>query len=350
MAWRKTLIPPSVSIRQAIEVIDIGANQICLVVDQEEHLLGTVTDGDVRRAILRGLDMEAPVELVMNREPHVAAPDESDEVLLNRMMTEVIRQIPLLDAGGRVVGLAYIDNLLKPAERRDNWVVLMAGGLGTRLHPLTETAPKPLLSVGDKPLLETILESFVHYNFHRFYISLNYKGEMIKDHFGDGSRWNAEIRYIEEDRRLGTAGALRLIPQRPETPIMVMNGDLLTRVNFQYLLDYHRQHLSKATMCVRAYDFQIPFGVVKIEGTRIKEIDEKPLQSFFVNAGIYVLEPELIDLIPADQYFDMTTLFETVIEAGHTTAVFPIREYWLDVGRMDDLSQANGEFDRVFRK
>lgn len=350
MPWRKTLTPPTATIRQAIEVIDIGANQICLVVDQEEHLLGTVTDGDIRRAILRGLDMEAPVELVMNRDPHVASPNESDEVLLNRMMVEIIRQIPLLDGERRVVGLAYIDDLLKPAESRDNWVVLMAGGLGTRLRPLTENAPKPLLSVGDKPLLETILESFVDYNFRRFYISLNYKGEMIKNHFGDGGRWNVDIRYIEENRRLGTAGALQLIPERPTAPLVVMNGDLLTRMNFQHLLDYHRQQEAVATMCVRAYDFQVPFGVVKIEGTRIKGIDEKPLHSFFVNAGIYVLEPDLIDLIPAGQYFDMTTLFETVIEAGHTTAVFPIREYWLDVGQIDDLTRAAGEFDQVFGK
>ncbi len=347
--WRETLIGPTATIHQAIKAIDSSSRQIALVVDGEDRLLGTVTDGDIRRAILRGADMDAPVGNVMKDEPHVARESDSNESLLNRMVSESVRQFPLLDDGGRVTGLVYIDDLMSPAEKRDNWVVIMAGGLGTRLRPLTDSAPKPLLPVGDKPLMETIVEGFLEHEFRQFYISVNYKAEMIKEHFGDGEKWNATIRYIHEDRPLGTAGALRLIKDRPEAPIIVMNGDLLTRVNFQHLLDYHREHKARATMCVREYDFQVPFGVVKIADNRITGIDEKPLHSFFVNAGIYVLDPELIDLIPKGEFFDMTTLFEAIIAAEHNTAVFPIREYWIDVGRINELNQANGDFGKEFK-
>ena len=226
----------------------------------------------------------------------------------------------------------------------------MAGGLGSRLQPLTEDKPKPLLSVGDKPILETILESFIEQNFRRFYISVNYKADAIKKHFADGGRWNAEIRYLEEETRLGTAGALDLIPERPELPLLVMNGDLLTRVNFRDLLDYHLDQKAQATMCVREYDFQVPFGVVEIEDHHILSIDEKPVHRFFVNAGIYVLEPGLIDLIPKGEYFDMTDLFARAIEKGHETQAFPIHEYWIDVGRIDDLDRANHDHENGLDK
>ncbi len=348
MKWKKTLVPEHTTIRDAIQVIDASSLQICLVVSEDGRLLGTVTDGDIRRAILKGTDMTEPVRRVMNTKPRVGSQAESQASLLASMAEKQIHQIPILDADGRIVDLASIENLLGGVRTPDNWIVLMAGGLGKRLRPLTEEAPKPLLPVGKKPLLETILENFIQQDFRHFYISVNYKGQMIKDHFGDGSRWNVEIRYLDEDRQLGTAGALHLIPERPQTPLIVMNGDLLTRVNFQHLLEYHAQHESSATMCVRQYDFQVPFGVVHIDDDRIREIDEKPIHSFFVNGGIYALEPDVIDFIPSDELFHMTTLFERVIGSGRKTAVFPIHEYWLDVGRVDDLNRANGEFDDVF--
>jgi len=277
----------------------------------------------------------------MNPKPVTAAADATRDALFKKMTTDLLRQIPLVDSGGRVVGLVHMRELTPPIESRDNWVVLMAGGLGERLRPLTDKTPKPLLSVGSKPILESILEGFVEQKFRRFYISVNYKAAAIKRHFGDGRKWNVDIRYLEEDSRLGTAGALRLVPERPNTPFIVMNGDLVTRVNFQDLLDYHDQQRSKATMCVRQYDFQVPFGVVGINGNRIRMIDEKPVQRFLVNAGIYVLDPYLISLIPGDRAFDMTDLFARAIEAGRDTAAFPIHEYWLDVGRLDDLQRAN---------
>jgi len=311
-------------------------------------LLGTVTDGDIRRGLLRGLGLEAPIDAIMKRDPLTAKPKTGREKLLATMADRMLRQIPLLDADGRVVGLALIDELIRPASGRRNPVVLMAGGIGSRLMPLTKSAPKPLLSVGDKPLLETILEGFVKQDFRRFFISVNYKAQMIKEHFGDGRKWDADIRYLEEDRPLGTAGALRLLPERPKEPMIVMNGDLLTRVNFHHLLDYHGQSASKATMCVREYDFEVPFGVVEIEDNRIRSLDEKPVHNFFVNAGIYVLDSEVVDLIPAGETCDMTALFESIIGEGLPAVAFPIREYWLDVGSVDQLKRANWEFESLF--
>ena len=345
--WRRTLLPPGGVIADAIKVIDDSALQICLVVDDAGKLLGTVTDGDIRRGLLRGLGLEAPIGAIMKRDPLTAKPKTGREKLLAIMADSTLRQIPLLDADGRAVGLALIDEMIQPACGRRNPVVLMAGGIGSRLMPLTKSAPKPLLSVGDKPLLETILESFVEQNFHRFFISVNYKARMIKEHFGDGRKWDADIRYLEEDRPLGTAGALRLLPERPKEPMIVMNGDLVTRLNFQHLLDYHGQSASKATMCVREYDFEVPFGVVEIDDNRIRSLDEKPVHNFFVNAGIYVLDSEVVDLIPAGETCDMTTLFESIIGKGMPAVAFPIREYWLDVGSVDQLKRANWEFESL---
>jgi NDP-sugar pyrophosphorylase family protein len=282
----------------------------------------------------------------MNREPIVASLDTAPEDLLKQMNDAMIRQIPLLDGNDRVAGLSHMRDLTTPIENREHWVVLMAGGLGKRLRPLTEEKPKPLLSIGDKPILETILESFVEQKFHKFYISVNYMADAIKRHFGNGAKWNVEIRYLEEKSRLGTVGALGLIPELPEKPLIVMNGDLITRINFQDLIDFHVQQNADATMCVRQYDFQVPYGVIEIEEHWVKAIDEKPIHRFFVNAGIYVLEPNLIKLVPAEKNFDITTLFEMAIAEGGAVTVFPIHEYWLDIGRLDDFERAEREIKK----
>ncbi len=346
--WRSTLLGPEATLDQTIQALDVSALQRCMVVDGDGKLLGTVTDGDIRRALLRRLPMDSTVKEAMRRNPVVANQSASSESLLGMMTDRQIRQIPLLDESGRVVGLAHIDTLLKKPAIQDAWVVLMAGGLGTRLRPRTESAPKPLLRIGGKPLLETIVENFARQGFRRFYISVNYKAEMIKDHFGDGQRWSVDIRYIEEQERMGTAGAMGLMPERPTGPLVVMNADLLTRVDFRSLLDYHNEHRSQATMCVREYDFQVPYGVVELDGHRFKAIQEKPVHKVFVNAGIYVLHPIVLDLIPRGKLFDMTTLFERVVEAGYETAVFPVQEYWLDIGKETDYERANGEYHRNF--
>lgn len=347
--WKRIVLPVTATIGDAIHVLDSAPLKTCLIVGPDGALAGTVTDGDIRRGLLRSLGVRDPVEAVMNRAPHALKRGARRDAALRLMATHHINLIPVVDDSGKVVDLEISEEDAREPETHDNWVVLMAGGLGTRLHPMTETMPKPMLPVGDKPLLETTLECFINQGFSRFFIAVNYKSQVIQDHFGDGGKWNVDIRYLEEEKRLGTAGALRLLPARPKAPLIVMNGDVLTRLNFGELLAYHRHQKAQATMSVRAHSYRVPFGVVEIDGHSIKNIDEKPVSSWFVNAGIYVLDSELVDLIPEDEFFDMTTLFERIIEIGHATAVFPIREYWLDVGSTDTFHLANDQFPGEFK-
>jgi NDP-sugar pyrophosphorylase family protein len=320
--------------------------QIALVIDAAGRLRGTISDGDVRRAMLRGVSLESPASSIMNGSPTVARPGEDRDALIATMRARQLHRIPVLDAEDRLVGLETLDELILPAQR-DNLVVLMAGGLGARLRPLTEDTPKPMLVIGKRPILETILLAFIESGFRRFYICVNYKAEMVMDYFGDGSRWSADIRYIREPDRMGTAGALGLLPEKPHKPVLVMNGDLLTKVNFASLLDFHEAHRAAGTMCVREYDLQVPYGVVKLNEHRLLSVEEKPVHRFFVNAGIYVLSPEALALIPEGPC-DMPSLFEDLVKAGRETAVFPIREYWLDIGHLADLEKAHGDFDSLF--
>ena len=345
--WQKTLTPPTTSIIEAMRLIDKVALQILLVTDQDKTLLGTITDGDIRRAILRGGSMEDPIEGVMNTKPTTFAVDESMADMLVAMRLLKISKVPVVDHLNRVVRLEIIDELLRPTPK-DNPVVIMAGGLGSRLDSLTKNCPKPLLQVGHQPVLQTILENFVVYGFHNFYFSLNYKAEMIEEFFGNGSKWDVSIKYIHEDKRMGTAGALSLLPEKPDIPLFVMNGDILTKVNFLQLLDFHIEHRAAATMCAFKYGLQIPYGVLQIDRDSLIKIDEKPVQSFFVNAGIYVLEPQVLAHIPADTFFDMPSLYEKLIESKKEAAVFPLREYWIDIGHMSDFERAQGDFKKIF--
>ncbi len=345
--WQNALISPSTSIIEAMRLIDKIALQILLVTDADKTLLGTITDGDIRRAILKGGSMEDPIINVMNSRPTTFSMDENVEDMLIAMRLLKISKVPVVDNKNRVVNLEILDELLHPTLK-DNPVVIMAGGLGSRLGSLTRDCPKPLLHVGEQPVLQTILENFLVYGFHNFYFSVNYKGEMIEDYFGDGKRWNVNIRYIHENKRMGTAGPLSLLPEKPETPFFVMNGDILTKINFLQLLDFHTEQRAAATMCAFKYDMQIPYGVLEVKKHRLVEINEKPVQSFFVNAGIYVLEPETLCHIPADTFFDMPSLYETLIETKQEAAVFPLREYWLDIGHMSDFERAQGDFNEVF--
>jgi dTDP-glucose pyrophosphorylase len=346
-SWKNILVSPKTTILKTIETINTGALQLSLVINSEGKLLGTVTDGDIRRGILRGLSLEEPIERVMNTNPMVVRENEANEHIWTLMKRKRYSKIPVLDVQGRLVDLKMLDEPIE-TTKQDNWVVLMAGGMGTRLQPLTNDCPKPLLKVGSKPILETILENFIEDGFHKFYLSVNYKSEMIKDYFGDGSRWGVTIRYIDENERLGTAGALSLLSEKLKTPVIVMNGDLLTKVNFQQLLHFHLENQSKGTMCVINYDYQVPFGVIQTVGHHLLSIEEKPSKRYFVNAGIYVLDPEVISLIPQGKYYDMPELFKLLIDKNKETIVFPIREYWLDIGRLDDFEKANMEFMEVF--
>lgn len=345
--WKQILIQKDVTIHDTLRIIDSSAMQIALVVDEEKHLLGTVTDGDIRRGILKGIQLDDPVKSIMNPHPTVAKSYERRDIVLAVMKLKRLNHIPVLDDDGCVINVETLQDLLQ-TDTKDNIVVLMAGGLGTRLRPLTNECPKPLLKVGGKPVLETILENFMEYGFKKFYLSVNYKADMVKEYFGNGDRWGIEIHYIHEDKQLGTAGALSLLPEQTKHPLFVMNGDLLTKVNFQQLLDFHSVHQAQATMCVREYQFQVPYGVVKLEQNRLTGIDEKPVQRFFVNAGIYVLDPRSLELIPKNEFFDMPNLFKKIFDQGAETTAFPIREYWMDIGQLNDYERANLEFNEVF--
>ncbi|MBF0159892.1 MAG: nucleotidyltransferase family protein [Magnetococcales bacterium] len=347
-SWRAILVHPEHSILEAVRVMDQGALGAVLVVNHQQRLLGVVTDGDVRRGLLQRIRMEAPVTTVMCDTPTVAKMSDSKEHIFALMRTRSLNHVPIVDDDYRLVGLETLKVMVRP-QPRDNWVVLMAGGLGSRLGPLTERCPKPLLHVGSQPILEIILESFIEQGFYQFFLSVNYKKEMIQDYFGDGSRWGVSIDYLEENERCGTAGSLALLPDRPELPFFVMNGDLLTRINFIRALDFHVENEVQATMCVRKVAQTVPYGVVELESShRLLRIVEKPVEEYLVNAGIYMLNPEVLSLIPSSGYFDMTDLFRRVIEAGYATSAFPFLEYWLDIGRMGDFQQACQDYPRVF--
>ena len=351
MDWKKVSVTVDTSIREAVRLLDKGAIQIVLVTDEKDRLLGTITDGDIRRGLLDGVSLDSPVKQIYYVSPLTASIDDNPEAIHNLMKSKYIKQLPILDHDGRVVRLELLSHILKEPTLK-NPVILMAGGLGTRLRPLTDNCPKPLLKVGGKPVLETILENFVKDGFSEFYISVNYRADMIEKHFGDGSAWGINIKYLRETSRLGTAGCITLLPEKPTCPFIVMNGDLLTKVNFKQLLEFHNNNHSlnnaPATMCVREYNLQIPYGVVVKEGNRLIGLDEKPIQRFFVNAGIYVFEPEVVDMIPPNEMFDMTHLFDKLFAKEGDPVIFQIREYWMDIGHRKDYETADGEYGQVF--
>jgi len=341
--WRKALVNSDATLEQAIEVLDKAALRIALVVDANDKLLGTLTDGDVRRALLKHLPLETPVNQIMNARPKTAEQSWTESRILALMEQHELLQLPLIDAEGRVVGLTNLHDILNK-QRHDNPVFLMAGGFGTRLRPLTNNCPKPMLKVGDKPILEQILLNFVEAGFHRFYISTHYMPEVIRDYFGNGEKWGISIQYVHEDEPLGTGGALGLLPHDEiEQPLFMMNGDLLTSLNLHSFLEFHETHNGVATMCVREYEHQVPYGVITSEGTQIKSMVEKPVHRFFVNAGIYLLDPVLVKSVEPGTRIDMPTLLEGQIDGGNAVNMFPIHEYWLDIGRMDDFHKAQTE-------
>ena len=337
--WKKVLINPEQSIREALGIIDASALRAALVVDAEHRLLGVVTDGDIRRGLLRNQGLESPVYEVMNPRPITASPDTPKDELIDIMERKVILALPLV-RDGRVVGLATLQEALS-RPRLENPVFIMAGGFGTRLRPLTDNCPKPMLKVGGSPILETTLQRFIREGFVNFYISTHYMPEVIRNYFGDGNDRGVNITYVHEEKPLGTGGALGLLPDdMPDLPIVMMNGDLLTAVDFSRLLEFHNKHNAEATMAVREYEYQIPYGVINGDGMRVMSMEEKPVQRFFVNAGIYVVSQGLAREVQPNQCIDMPTLLEQQILAEKDVMMFPIHEYWLDIGRMDDFHRA----------
>jgi len=345
--YKKVLLPSNATIKEALTVINKGAMQIALIVDTKQKLLGTLTDGDIRRAILNDMDLDSNISSIINTNPTVCHIEDTKEKILEIAVLKKIYQIPIVDDDGRLVGIEEVDELLK-TKTKPNKVVLMVGGLGTRLRPLTEHTPKPMLKVGNKPILETIIVNFKKYGFTNIILCVSYKSEIIEEYFKDGSEFGVSIEYIHENKRMGTAGALSLIKTSLDEPFFVMNGDLLTDINFENMMDYHLSNHSVATMGVREYDFQVPYGVVNVEGQNILNIEEKPVHKFFVSAGIYVLSSAILQYIPKNEFYDMPTLFEKVIEEKKKSISFLIHEYWLDIGRIEEFEKANSEFHKVF--
>lgn len=340
--WKKILVSPDINIQEVLQVLNKEAMQLVLIVDKEGRLLGTVTDGDVRRALINNIPLSAPVHEIMFTTPTTATESASKKSLLTLMQNKDIKSIPIL-TDGKVVGVETLYHILMKT-RHENPIFIMAGGFGTRLRPLTDNCPKPMLHIGDKPILETVILSFINSGFVNFYISTHFMPEQIQAYFGDGSKWGINIHYVYEDCPLGTGGALGLLPQDiPDLPIIMMNGDVLTKVNFERLLEFHNENSAHATMCVREYDYQIPYGVINGDGNKIISMEEKPTQRFFINAGIYVVSQELARTVPVNHIIDMPTLLGQSIAKEKDVLMFPIHEYWLDIGRMDDFNRAQAD-------
>ena len=334
------------TIENALSVIDSGAVRIALVVDSDNKLLGTLSDGDIRRALLNEKTLENTIKDVYFKNPITTNKTSSKKSLLRLCSINRISQVPILDSNQKVIDLFVLnDELLK--RQFENNVILMVGGLGTRLRPLTENIPKPMLKVGEIPILQKIVESFVNRGFTKFIMCLGYKSNVIQDYFQDGSTIGASIEYVIEEKRMGTAGALTLLQRKLNKPFFVMNGDILTNIHYEKMLDFHESHNADATMCVRAYDFEVPYGVVNLNNEEITSVEEKPTHSFFVNAGIYLLEPDCINLIPKNEFYDMTSLFEKAIAEKYKAISFPLLEYWLDIGRIDEYKKANQDVDQL---
>lgn len=346
--WQNTLIAPTLTLRDALQTINDVGCQMALVVDRERRLLGTLSDGDVRRALLRGVTLETLVSEAMHTTPTVVHNRDDRETRLGLIKRLGLHQLPILDNHGQVVGLEIVDDYLQ-TPIRDESVVIMAGGLGSRLKELTRDTPKPMLNVGSRPILETIVRSFSEQGFHRFYFAVNYKADQIENYFGDGSGFGIEVNYLREQQRMGTAGALSLLSAELEHPVIVTNADLLTKADYAGMIENHLSTGADATMGVRKYEMQVPFGVVQEQDGRISSIFEKPVHQFMVSAGIYVLSPSVLKLVPRDQFFDMPTLFESITEQGLYARSHHIDGYWLDIGQPSDFERANHDFHEVFR-
>jgi dTDP-glucose pyrophosphorylase len=338
--WHQATLPDDASVGQAIRNLNLMGIKIVIVTNKEGRLEGTVTDGDIRRGLLKGLDLDSPISSVIHRNALVVTPEMGRELVLQLMVANKIQQIPVVDAQHHVVGLQLWDEINTP-PRRPNLMVIMAGGMGTRLRPHTLNCPKPLLAVAGKPILEHIIERAKLEGFSHFVLAIHYLGHMIEEHFGFGERMGVQIEYLKEECPLGTAGALTLLKPQPNAPILVTNGDVITDIRYGELLDFHIRHDAAASMAVRMHESQHQFGVVQMKGVEIIGFDEKPITRSFVNAGVYVLEPSALSVMNAKEHCDMPTLFERLQAKSQRTIAYPMHELWLDVGHPDNLLAAN---------
>jgi dTDP-glucose pyrophosphorylase/CBS domain-containing protein len=345
------------TIRDAAACIDRNRTGVAVLVDDEGRLLATVTDGDLRRALLGGATLETPVASVKPVLPAgatapVTAPrDISLVALLALMRGRSVRQVPLVDSEGRPVDLVTLEDLVvsEGGPTLDVQAVVMAGGFGARMRPLTDELPKPMLPIGDKPIMEHIVAQLRESGVRNVNVTTHYHPEKIQEHFGDGSAFGVDVRYVSEDKPLGTAGALSLLSSRTQ-PMLVVNGDILTRMNFGALHHFHCLHGAELTVAVRQYDISVPYGVVECDGAAVVKLREKPNYPVLVNAGIYLVEPSVFDLIPVGERFDMTDLIDALIVTGRRVASFPVVEYWIDIGQHDDYRRAQEDFGKGWKQ
>lgn len=335
------------TVREAIRKIEEAGREIALYCE-EERLVGIVTDSDIRRGILRGVSLEDPVEMVINRNYRYGWVDEHEESIRIRMRRDYIRQLPIINEDRQLVDIYFLSDVMREPARRSTPVIIMAGGIGSRLQPLTNTLPKPMLPVGGKPLLEIIIEQFKSYGFYNFLLSVNYQKEIIKNYFQDGSTFQVNIQYIEETKRLGTAGAIALAKEHLQDTFFVVNGDVLTKVSFDNFLKFHQQENSMLTLATVSHSVQIPYGVINMSGNHVNNLVEKPSMSIFINAGMYCINKEVINFIPDSQYFDMTQLIQMLLNENKQVSSFPIHEYWMDIGQLPDYKKANKDYESVF--
>jgi dTDP-glucose pyrophosphorylase len=338
--WRQAILPANSTIQQAIHNLNKVAIKIVLVVNESGELQGTISDGDIRRGLLKGLDINSPIASIVHRNPLVVPPELGRKTVMQLMGVNKIHQIPVVDEHHHVVDLHLWDEIATPPVR-PNLMIIMAGGTGTRLRPHTENCPKPLLPVAGRPMLEHIIERAKLEGFTHFVLAIHYLGHMIENHFGSGERVGVQIDYLREQAPLGTAGALGLLDPRPDAPFVVTNGDVITDIRYGELLDFHIRYDAVATMAVRVHEWQHPFGVVQTRGVEIVGFEEKPLARSHINAGVYALDPDALSVLSADDHCDMPALFERLQAKAKRTVAYPMHEPWLDVGRPDDLAAAN---------
>jgi len=342
------LVSPDWSVHRVMEQINRNGQGIAVVMDGDRRPLATVTDGDIRRAILGGVDLAVPIQTLVEQRlpaPHgglITAPEGTEAADLLRLMTDLsIRHVPVVDADGIVVDVAALTELIKEYELPIT-AVIMAGGLGTRLRPLTDDLPKPMLPVAGRPLMEITIDQLRQAGIRRVNLSTHYKKDIIAKHFGDGHDFGVEIQYVEETQPLGTAGGLSLLEVSDE-PLLVINGDILTGMNFRAMLDFHHEQRAEMTVAVRQQEYQIPYGVVETDGVVITGISEKPTLRHFINAGIYLLNPEVRQYIPSDKAYDMSDLIGQLVSDGRRVVSFPVQEYWRDIGEHEDYQHAQAD-------
>ena len=343
---KKITVTPNQTIKDALKIISSGEIQVAIVINKNRKLLGTLTDGDIRRGLLNGLDINSSIEKIYFKKSITINKKISKEKILKIAITNKINQIPVIDNKGRLIDVKVLKELINSREQL-NKVVIMAGGKGTRLWPLTKKIPKPMLKVGDKPILQTIIEKFKESGYVNFIICVNYKSSIITNYFGNGSKFDVKIEYVKEKKKMGTAGALSLIKADIREPFFVINGDLLVNLNFRKLLDFHNEQKSDATMCVSEYNINSQFGELKINKGKILSINEKPKHKFFINTGIYLLDSNCLKLVPK-KFYDMTTFFKKIINNNFKVNSFPLGEYWLDIGRLNDFKKLNEEHQDKF--